>query len=254
VSSTVVLERRTDGVVVITLDRPPLNVLDLATLAALADAVERARDADGTALLLTGAGRAFCAGVDVADHGADRVDRMLHDFHAIIEGLLSLEVPVVAGLNGAAFGGGLELALACDVVIARAGAKLGQPEVTLGVFPPAAAVLLPRLVGRQAALDLLLTGRTLTAEEALALGLVSRVAPADDFHALVERYLGSLGALSAPVLRLTKRAVTGSRELPLHEGLAFAERLYREELMRLGDAHEGLSAFLEKRAPVWRHA
>ena len=246
---------RSDGLHRVVLDRPPLNILDIQGMEALGRALDAVSDdPEAKVLLLTGQGRAFCAGVDVADHAEDRVDQMLRAFHAVVERLLSVEIPVVAAVNGPALGGGCELVLAADVVLGRAGATLGQPEIRLGLFPPAAAVLLPRLIGRQAALDLLLSGRTVEMTEARDLGLISRVLPGDRFREEVEAYVAEMASLSRPVLRLTKRAVGEASALPLDAALERAESIYRDELMALQDPHEGLAAFLEKRAPVWRDA
>jgi len=246
---------RSNGVHRIVLDLPPLNILTLEALDALGRAVTGvAEDEDVRVLLLTGRGRAFCAGVDVADHMGVRGETMLDLFHDVIEGLLSLEVPVVVALNGSALGGGCELVLCADVVLARAGTKLGLPETRLGVFPPAATALLPRLVGSQAALDLLLSGRTVEVSEARDIGLVQRVLAGDGFEQEVDEYVGHLASLSAPVLRLTKKAVRETAATPLLEGLRRAMSIYRDELMTLRDSHEGMEAFLEKRKPVWRDA
>jgi cyclohexa-1,5-dienecarbonyl-CoA hydratase len=241
------------GVGRITLDRPPLNVLTTQLLQDLAAALRAvAADSSVKVVLLTGSGsRAFCAGVDVADHTPARVASMIAALAQAIDTLLDLELPVIAALNGAALGGGLELALASDIVLARSDAVLGQPEIRLGVFPPAAAALLPRLAGRQCALDLILSGRTLPAEEARALGLVAAVLPAATFETEVEAYVKGLASHSAPVLRLAKRAVVRGLEQSARAALRFADRLYVEELMKLRDPHEGLAAFLEKRQPVW---
>jgi cyclohexa-1,5-dienecarbonyl-CoA hydratase len=249
------LERGEDGVARLTLDRPPLNVLHIPMLRELDAALgEIAEDREAKLLLITGDGKAFCAGVDVADHTAERVEFMLETFHGALRRLLGLELPVVAAVNGAALGGGCELVLACDLVIASASAKLGQPEIRLGVFPPVAAALLPRLIGRQRALDLILTGRVIGAEEARDIGLVSRVVPADGFADAVREYVGGLAALSRPVLRLTKSVTLEGMELPAAQALERAEAAYLNELMRLEDPHEGLAAFMEKREPVWKDA
>jgi cyclohexa-1,5-dienecarbonyl-CoA hydratase len=246
---------RVGPVVRLTLDRPPLNVLNLPMMEQLRRTVsELSADASIGALLLTGEGRAFCAGVDVADHTADTVDAMLEALHEVFQGLLAFEAPVVVAVNGAALGGGCELLLAADVVLARAGAKIGQPEVRLGVFPPVAAVYLPRIVGRQNAMDLILSGRTITALEAREIGLVTAVIPPEDFADEVQRYVESVASLSAPVLRVAKKAVVEGLERPATKALRRAESLYRHDLMRLDDAHEGLAAFMEKRDPVWKGA
>jgi cyclohexa-1,5-dienecarbonyl-CoA hydratase len=235
------------------LDRAPLNVLDIAMLREVDEAAAQVQaDPDAVALVVTGSGKVFCAGVDVADHTEERVGEMITVFHAALSRLLALEIPVVAVVNGAALGGGLEVALACDIVVAREGAKLGQPEIQLGVFPPFAAVVLPRLVGRARAMDLCLSGRTLSADEGLTLGLVQHVFPKDTFAEDAERYVTTLAGLSGPVLRLTKRAVSQGGQGPVHDALHQVERLYLDDLMKLEDAREGLAAFLDKRPPAWK--
>ncbi len=246
---------REGGVARLILDRPPVNVLDIATLREMEETlVALEADADAKVLVLTGAGRAFCAGVDVADHAADRVAGMLERFHAVIRRLLRLEMPVIAAVNGAALGGGCELLLACDVVLASETAKLGQPEIRLGVFPPVAAALLPGRIGPQAAADLVLSGRTIEAAEAERLGLVLRVVPAADLDQAAGRYAATLAGHSRPVLRLAKRALALGRGLGACEAIERAESLYLGDLMRLHDPHEGIAAFVEKREPVWKEA
>lgn len=244
---------RAGGIGRLVIDRPPVNVLDIATLDALHAALaEAASDPGLKVLALSGAGRAFCAGVDVADHTADRVERMLHLFHGAVRVLMAFEAPVVALVHGAALGGGCELALACDFVLASDDLRMGQPEIQLAVFPPVAVALLNRLIGRQNALDLVLTGRTLRAEEAQRMGLVSRVFAAAGFASACEAVLTSLAAQSGPAMRLAKRAVRGSAGLPFVPALERAEELYLNELMQLGDAREGIAAFIQKRRPVWQ--
>ncbi|MBI4540291.1 MAG: enoyl-CoA hydratase/isomerase family protein [Gemmatimonadetes bacterium] len=246
---------RAGGIARLTLERPPLNVLHLAMLRELAGVLDGlAADAELKVLVVTGAGRAFCAGVDVADHTAERVYEMLPAFHGVIRKLLRFELPVVAAVNGAALGGGCELLLACDVVVAREDARLGQPEIRLAAFPPAAAVLMPRRIGLQRTLELVLTGRTVDAGEAQRLGLVHRVVPVAGFGEAVEALVGELAAQSRPALRLAKRAVLEGSAGNDDAALDHAEGLYLTELMGYRDPHEGVAAFLEKRAPVWRDA
>ena len=245
-----------DGAVVrLVLDRPPLNVLTIAMLGELQDALDELADDDSVKLVtLSGNGKAFCAGVDVADHADDRVALMLELFHGCLLRLYELACPTVAVAHGVALGGGCELLLACDMVLAHGGTMIGQPEIRLGVFPPFAAAILPRLVGRQRAMDLLLTGRSLSAAEAHAVGLVTRAFSGEDFEAGVQDYLAQFTRLSGPVQRLAKRAMVEGAELSLRDAVAHAEALYANDLMQLRDAHEGLAAFMEKRAPVWREA
>ncbi|MFI5207480.1 MAG: enoyl-CoA hydratase/isomerase family protein [Gemmatimonadales bacterium] len=243
---------RTGPLARIELDRPPLNVLDIATLEALEEILtDLTGDHTIKVVALSGAGKAFCAGADVADHAADRVERMLGVFHAAIRRLIALEVPTVALVHGATLGGGAELALACDIVLARSDLRLGQPEIRLGVFPPVAAALLPRLVGRQRALDLVLSGRELGAAEAHTLGLVSHVYAGECFHEETLVYLNHLTQLSGSSLRLAKRAVTVGLHECFDTALARAESLYLDDLVKTPDANEGIAAFLGKRQPVW---
>jgi cyclohexa-1,5-dienecarbonyl-CoA hydratase len=246
---------RDGSVVRLVLDRPPLNVLTIAMLEELHGMLgELAADDSVKLVTLSGNGKAFCAGVDVADHADDRVARMLELFHGSLLRLHGLPCPTVAVVHGAAVGGGCELLLACDLVLAREGIAIGQPEIRLGVFPPFAAAILPRLIGRQRAMELVLTGRTLSAEEALAAGLVTRVVSDDDFDSAVQEYLSQLARLSGPVQRLAKRAIVECAGMPVADAVAHAEALYANDLMQLQDAHEGLAAFVEKRAPAWREA
>jgi len=243
-----------NGVARITLDRAPVNVLNLSLLEELARVLGDVRGAANVhCVLLEGSGKAFCAGVDVADHTPDRVERMLTLFQEVIDALLALPVPVICAVQGVALGGGMELAIACDVILAREDAIFGQPEIRLGVFPPAAAAILPALIGRQRALDLIISGRAVTAAEAQAMGMVSATVPIADFARRVDDYVSQLASLSAPVLRLAKRAVTEGLGLGADAALANAERLYLEELMALEDPQEGLAAWIAKRTPKWRN-
>lgn len=250
------LELRREGDVVrLDLARPPLNVLDIATLQEMQAALDEvAADPEVKLLVLGARGKTFCAGVDVADHTDERVDEMIHGFHGVIRSLLDLTCPVLGAVRGAALGGGCELLMTCDVILAGADLRMGVPEIKVGVFPPVAAVLLPRLVGRQRALDLILTGRTIGAAEAREIGLISCVEPLDRFQEKVEDYVKRLQALSRPVLRLTKRTVMEGLDRPFDEAFRRAEERYLNELMSMEDPHEGLAAFMEKREPVWRDA
>ncbi|HSL69052.1 MAG TPA: enoyl-CoA hydratase-related protein, partial [Longimicrobiales bacterium] len=192
--------------------------------------------------------------VDVADHTPDRAPEMLASFHALLLLLLEFPAPTIALVNGAALGGGCELFLACDVAIARSDAKVGLPEIKLGAFPPFAAAVLPRLLGRQRALDLILSGRTLSGADALACGLVQHCVGADAFEDFARQYVNALTASSGPVLRLAKRALLDGQASQVSAALSSCETVYLNQLMQLSDAREGITAFMEKRAPVWQEA
>lgn len=249
------LERRA-RVARLTLDRPPLQILDLELLAALDGALaELAEDASLQLVVLAASGdKAFSAGVSVADHTPDRLESMLATFHGGLRRLRALDALTLALVDGHCLGGGMELACACDLVYATDRSRFAQPEILLGCYPPAAAALYPRRIGAGRTLDLLLSGRSLDAAEAERLGFVH--ARAEDRAALEARageLEAALLAKSAAVTRLTKRAVRAGEQLDFPAALAAAERLYLDELAATADMAEGLAAFLEKRAPVWRH-
>jgi cyclohexa-1,5-dienecarbonyl-CoA hydratase len=200
------------------------------------------------------AGKAFCAGVDVGDHTADKVRDMIELFHGIFRKLAATDALTIAAVNGAALGGGCELACFCDIVLAADRAKLGQPEVQVGVFPPVAACTLPLQIGVRKAVELNAIGATIGADEAHRIGLVSHVYPAGEFDQHVGAYLDDIRKLSRPVVRLAKKATVLVARPSILAHLERVEQLYLDELMALSDAHEGIAAFIEKRAPAWSHA
>jgi cyclohexa-1,5-dienecarbonyl-CoA hydratase len=240
------------GVARITLARPPLNILTIAMMEEIAGALAWTATLPGLkAVLLAASGKAFSAGVDVEDHRGDRVKPMLETFHLIFRRLNDLECVTVAAVQGAALGGGAELATFCDLVVAADTATLGQPEITVGVIAPIAVLHYPLRVGPQRALQLLLSGRVMGAAEALTIGLVDRVVPAAGLAEAVEAELARFTAHSAAILRLTKRALRETLGLPFHLALGQLEDLYQYELMATDDAEEGLRAFVERRRPTW---
>lgn len=244
----------TDGSVArCTLARPPLNILTIDMLDELNRALEAAAAAPALkALVLRGDGRAFSAGVAVEDHLGDRVKPMLDAFHRVFRTLHALDCVTVAAVHGITLGGGAELATFCDVVVAADSARLGQPEITVGVFPPIAALHYPRRIGLARTVRLLLSGEVIGAAEAERIGLVDRVVPGDRLDEAVEAELARYTAQSAAVLRLGKRAVREAADRPFDEALATLEELYHHQLMTTEDAVEGLRAFVEKRKPVWK--
>ncbi len=245
----------TDGIATVTLRHPPLNVLNNPMMNEFNVLLEPiAADANVAAILLRAEGKVFSAGVDVADHTAEKVADMIRNFHGIFRKLASTDALTIAAVQGSALGGGCELACFCDIVLASDRAKFGQPEVQVGVFPPVAACALPLQIGLKKAIELNALGATVKADEALRIGLVNAVYPADGFEAQVDAYVDAVRRLSRPVVRLSKRATAASSRARLLTDLDRAEELYLNELMRLHDAHEGIAAFLEKRAPRWTHA
>ena len=246
---------RVPRIATITISRPPLNILDIPAIDRLGETIAGlAADPELLVIILRGAGeRAFSAGVAVQDHTPDRVGPMLDSLHGTIRRLRDLDAVTLAAVHGHCLGGGMELAMACDLVIASDDARFAVPEIELGCFPPVATAMFPSRIGAGLTLDLALTGRTLTAEEAERLGLVTRRVSAGGLDAMVRETAERIAARSAPVVRLTRKAVRAGRDLPFPEALAETERIYKEELLPLADVEEGAAAFLEKRRPVWKH-
>jgi len=246
---------RTGDLIRIAINRPPFNVLDIATMAEMNLALDRALEEQGAkALMLTGVGeKAFSAGVDVADHTKDKVSAMIETFHGNIKRVLAMPIPTVAAINGAALGGGCEFAIACDMVVAAEGAKLGQPEIKLGVFPPIAAILMPRIAPTPRAMELVLGGGIIDAREAHAIGLVNKVYPRETFLADTAKFLEQFLSLSRAALVYAKHAMREATGRPFHEALHHVEQIYLKDMMATEDATEGLNAFMEKRKPVWKN-
>ncbi len=244
-----------EGLVTLTINRPPYNVLDIATMEELNHALDVALKEDSAKLLMiTGRGeKVFSAGVDVLDHTPDKVEQMIEVFHGIIKRLLVFPLPTVAALNGSAMGGGCELALACDMVLATEDTKVGQPEIKLGVFPPIAAILMPRIMSQPRAMELLLGGGLIGAQEALNLGMLNRVFPRESFAQDCRLFIEQFLSLSRVALMYTKRAVLEAAGKPFLEALFTVEEIYLKELMATDDAVEGLNAFMEKRKPIWKN-
>jgi len=242
-----------NGASTLTLNRAPLNVLNIAALSQLESTLtELSRDESVRVLILRAAGKMLSAGVDVADHTPDKVGEMIPLFDRACRALANFPCPTLAVVHSHALGGGCELVLCCDLAVMADNAKLGQPEIQLAAFAPIAAMRLPLMVGYRAAADLLLTGRALTADEALKIGLVNAVVPADVIEAWVDEKVSQLSKLSRVALTMTKRALQsgfGAWDASAPE----LERLYLDELMKTEDAHEGLAAFMEKRSAVWKH-
>jgi len=241
-----------DGVHTITLDKAPGNVIDIALCEQLRPAIAAAAAAaEGKVLVLRAAGKHFSFGASVEEHLPDRAPDMLAAVGGVIRDLIRLPYPTVAGVQGSCLGGGLELVLACGIVIVEESAILASPEIQLGVFAPAATALLS---GR-AVEDVLLTGRSLNATEALQIGIVNSIAPAGGLDAKIDAFVSEYFVpRSALSLRLATKAVRDPHRADIERRLDEAERLYLEELLPTHDGVEGISAFLEKRPPVWKNA
>jgi cyclohexa-1,5-dienecarbonyl-CoA hydratase len=245
-----------DRVARITFARPPLNILNIVMMREIGAALnECAEKRDLAAIVFDAAEgtRAFSAGVAVEDHVADTVYKMLDSFHAIFRSLQQISKPTVAVVDGPALGGGCELVAACDIVIASERARFGQPEIKLGVFPPIAAILLPRIIGEKKARAMILLGEIVDAREAMRLGLVNQVAASADLREQAEALLTKLRELSGVSLQFTRAALDLGRIGDFESALSEVENLYLNELMKTEDATEGVQSFMQKRKPEWRN-
>ncbi len=242
-----------DGIARITLNRPPLNVLDVEMLRRLNEAL---RECDATSIrvvvLSSALPRGFSAGVEVRDHRAGRLEAMLSEVRENARLLLTLKPLTIAAVRGSTLGGGAEIALLCDLVLAGDDTVFGFPEIELGAFPPVAAAGLPEICGAPRAMRLLL-GEAITADVAKEAGLVTQVVPAAQLTERVDRLATDLAARSGVALHALTSATRGQRAPALLQRLDAAIATYRATVGPSRDAEEGISAFLEKRAPAWSH-
>lgn len=237
---------RNERVVTVAIDCPPVNVLGAKALNELnGELQELVADDSIAAVLLMGAGRCFSAGASVEDHEKERAPGMIAALTDVCQTLAELPMATVALVHGPCMGGGLEVALFCDFIVADPGAKFGVPEITLAFFPPFACYQLPKLTGRQNANYLALTGETIDVPAAQAMGLVQKVSEKDEWGRVEKRF----NRLSLPVLRMTKQALRKG----LTEGLEAQTDLFLGPLYEIEDLKEGIASFAEKRRPEWKH-
>ena len=250
---TIVVEEK-DMIGRITFNSPPLNVLNIQMMKEINKALKNFQSKNLKVLIFNANGKAFSAGVDVSDHTKEKVTEMIQVFHEIFTNLLKINAPTIGLVNGAALGGGCEVATFCDIVIASEKSKFGQPEIKVGVFPPVAAAIFPKLMWSKKALELIITGDVIGANEAKDLGLVNHILPVENFDGEAEKLINEkLASNSAIVLQLTKRAFMEGATQNYSESIKKIEDIYLNELMKTNDANEGLAAFLEKRQPVWKN-
>ena len=235
-------------------NRQPLNVLNIEMMKEINNALKDFQGKNLKVLILAANGKAFSAGVDVSDHTKEKVKDMIHVFHDIFKNLNKIDAPTVAIVNGSALGGGCEVATFCDIVIASEKSKFGQPEIKVGVFPPVAAAFFPKIMWNKKALELIMTGEIISANEAKELGLVNHILPVENFEEAADLLIKEkLASNSAKILQLTKRAFFEGVSNNYSESIKKIEDIYLNELMKTIDANEGLAAFLEKRQPVWKN-
>ena len=245
---------KTDGVAFVTLDAPPLNILSAAMMAAISEALADAR-ADRTlkAVAFASTGKAFSAGADVGEHRPEQAAEMIAAFSRMFSLLGALELPIVMAVDGAALGAGFELAMMADVLLASERSKFGQPEIRLGFFAPVGVAWLPSRIGPARAMQVTCSGRTYTAAEMHAMGLVSRVVPPEGLYAALDETLADFRRASPLVMRLNARMVRQLAGRPFEEARREAEKVFLEELMPSEDVREGIASFFEKREPVWKN-
>lgn len=253
---TILVERK-GRTALITLDRPAaLNALNLLVMTeVLAAAEELDRDPDVGCIVLTGSAKAFAAGADIKEmRPRSYMDMYLSDWFTAWDRLGQVRTPTVAAVSGYALGGGCELAMLCDVLLASDTAVFGQPEIRLGVIPGiGGSQRLTRAVGKAKAMEMCLTGRTMNAEEAERAGLVSRIVPADELLAEALAVADTVAGMSKPVAMMAKEAVNRAFETTLAEGVRFERRLF-QAVFATADQKEGMSAFVDKRPPEFLHA
>lgn len=245
-----------DGVATVVIDNPPMNVLSTRVTTELDD-VFRELETDNTviSIILTGAGdRAFMAGADIKEFPErDKEKKEENSIHEVFNRIETIPKPTIALLNGFTLGGGLELALTCDIRIAEDHAKIGLPEVNLGLLPGGGGTQrLPRVVGSAKAKEIMFTGEAVLAEEAYKLGIVNKVVKQGEGKQAAEQLAQKLAKKSLQALSRIKKLVNEGKELPIQDGLKQEEALFKE-LFTTEDAKEGIKAFIEKRKPVFTH-
>jgi cyclohexa-1,5-dienecarbonyl-CoA hydratase len=250
---SIILEK-SNGIATLFYARPKHNVFNIDMMNLFCDTLEDlSSDSELKCLVIKGQGASWCAGVDVGDHKPEMADRMIATFNRSLLLLEALEVPTIAAVHGACLGGGMEYAIACDVIIAAEGAKFGQPEVRLGFLPPYAAIRLPRLVGPAKAIEICCSGKVYSAEDARSMGFVSRTVSNDQFGTAVDDMVKDIQASSPLILRLNKQAVTQHLDMRMPEALQSVGNLFLNTLMKTEDTLEGIASFYEKRRPSWKN-
>jgi len=238
----------------ITLNRPPVNILNIEMMNEINETLAGwIENRDLKVVLFNTEGKCFSAGVDVGEHMGDLAPKMIETFHGMFRLMDQLGAVTVASVYGSCLGGGCELAVFCDLVIADDTAKFGQPEIQVGVLPPIAAQIMPRIIGRKAAMDLILSGRIVSAQESMGMGLINKVVAKGDLSQETDEFIKPYLSLSAEVISITKKTIKAGLRDDFEPSLKVIEEIYLNELMKTTDAQEGLKAFLEKRTPEWKN-
>jgi cyclohexa-1,5-dienecarbonyl-CoA hydratase len=238
----------------IVLNRPPLNIINLEMLDELNAAWSEVEDLKAQVAVISAAGdQAFSAGVDVADHAPGRIETMLERFYSVILRIRRSDCVSIAAIHGHTLGGGAELAMMCDLIIASDDARIGQPEISLGCYPPVAVAYLPGAIGFHKASEMVLLGESVNAAEAERMGIVNRVVPRTQLTETVDASVDKLLTKSSAVLAVAKRALREGAGRHFEKALDRSQELYLRDLTRTEDMAEGMNAFLEKRPPNWKN-
>jgi cyclohexa-1,5-dienecarbonyl-CoA hydratase len=243
-----------NGIARIIFNRPKHNVLNIEMMETLNSELEALiDDHELKGVLFLGEGPSWCAGVEVSDHKPEMVDEMITVFSRIFELIEKIPVPTIAAVHGACLGGGMEVAIACDMIFAAESAIFGQPEIRLGFFPPYAAIRLPHLIGPAKTIEICTTGNRYSAKEAMQMGFVSRVVPDEAFTKGMDKLTGTLQSCSPLILSLNKKAVKQHLHMDFPEAMKGVNDLFLNTLMRTEDTLEGIKSFEEKRRPQWKN-
>jgi cyclohexa-1,5-dienecarbonyl-CoA hydratase len=238
----------------IVLAHPPVNVIDIPMMEELTTVLADVEKRDDVcAILFRGEGKAFSAGVDISAHTPELIEEMLTKFHGVIRMIAKSEKITLAQVQGNCRGGGAELALMCDIVYTDIDATWGFPEIKLACYPPVACAALASVIGQKRAAELVFTGENFTGRDAMLIGLATACGPAEEMQEYTQTTLDRLSQLSGAALKMAKRAFYGWDAMHLDKGLARAEKIYLEELMKTEDVREGVRAWSEKRPPKWKN-
>lgn len=242
------------GVARIVLNRPKHNVFNIDMMQELTELLAQLNnDTELKCVVIAAQGASWCAGVEVSDHKPELAPEMIRVFDALLKQIHALAVPSIAAVHGACLGGGMEVAIACDMIVASKAAIFGQPEIKLGFVPPYAAVRLPHLVGPSRAVEICTTGRRYSAEAVHRMGLVAELLETDAFEEGLEKLIKEIGHCSPLIIRLNKKAVTQHLGMDIDTAMESVSDLFLNQLMKTEDTLEGIKSFEEKRRPEWKN-
>lgn len=244
---------KTSNIATITLDKPPLNILNTEDLMFLSqNLISLSKDKNLKIIIFRSEGKVFSAGIDITDHSLEKTNQMLKNFHDLFLIMNNLEIPTLSVITGGCYGGGAEIALFCDFVIASENAHFTHSEIKIGCFPPISLVLLPYLVSNKKALEIILTGNKITAKTALDIGLVNYLSGEKFIEREVNSFVEKITKNSRSVNSLTLKAFKTINTPDLKNKLNQAEKIYLDELLKLEDYKEGIESFINKKNPEWK--